>query len=348
MKRLKTHIRGLVAGFLHYTGINSLYRSLTRKKALVLMYHRVLDNPSRTEGYVQPGMYVTKDVFEMHAEYLSRNYDVVGVDEFLKRLEEDRGPRGNVCLLTFDDGWKDNYTNALPALKKHNVPATIFLVSDFVGTGRRFWEDSLVECLSLCIREGLLSDGDDKDYPSLKESGLWEILGKRNLALERKIELAVDSAKRLEPEVRTGALEELERLAMKHKRPVKPAILNWDEVREMTSHAVGFGSHTSSHSILTGVPVAELEGELASSKKKIEDMTSAPCDTFCYPNGDYDERVKDAVRKHYKCAFTTEKGFVCAGDDPYALKRIGVHNDVTYSKALFACRISGLMDTLGL
>jgi peptidoglycan/xylan/chitin deacetylase (PgdA/CDA1 family) len=98
-----------------------------RKGLVVLTYHRVND-------YLEPNDLVVSTVrFDEHMRYLAGSCDVLGVEEFLtgKILSEHGRPK---VVVTFDDGYADNYQNAFPILRKYRLPATIFLTTDYMGT----------------------------------------------------------------------------------------------------------------------------------------------------------------------------------------------------------------------
>jgi len=88
----------------------------------ILMYHRIANDKTK--------LCVTPEMFEKHLQYLKQNYNVINFWELYKNPNE---INDNSVIITFDDGYLDNYTNALPLLKKYNLPATVFLVTDLIG-----------------------------------------------------------------------------------------------------------------------------------------------------------------------------------------------------------------------
>jgi len=121
-----------------------LYKIAHQGKILILVYHRVLRDREEKTQLVQPGMYVTDTVFEKQIQFLCDNYEMVSFESLLK-LWRDKGVNRftRYCVITFDDGWADNYTCAFPILKRHHVPATIFLATSYIGTNQRFWTDKI-------------------------------------------------------------------------------------------------------------------------------------------------------------------------------------------------------------
>lgn len=350
-ERLKLLMRRVAAAILFYSGINAVYRLLARRsQPVILMYHRIIDPADVDETYLQPGMYVTKESFEMQMEHLSRRYHVVGLERLIEGLKNGKGLNRNSCVITFDDGWQDNYIHAFPILKKYKLPAIVFLVSQYVGTDRWFWPEKVSFLLARFFERKKPGDFRSNVYPALKRIDFSAEVSNPHLTQTQKIESIIEILKGLEQAEIEKTIHELEDLL--NINPTqdysKPLLLSWDEVTEMSRSVITFGSHTKSHAILTKVSKKEATGEIVESKQEIEKRLSKPCQAFCYPNGDCDEEIKGIVMKHYSCALTVEHGFVKPGDDLFGLKRFGIHNDISFTKAMFACRISGVLDILGL
>ncbi len=126
-------------------GKTSLKRLLRRAQfnsgALILIYHRISDE--------KPDLWqlcVTPNHFEQHLEVLREWGRVMGLPEFARRLREGSQPTRTV-VLTFDDGYADNLHNALPLLERHDIPASVFVVTGNVESTREFWWDELERLL---------------------------------------------------------------------------------------------------------------------------------------------------------------------------------------------------------
>jgi peptidoglycan/xylan/chitin deacetylase (PgdA/CDA1 family) len=106
---------------------------------------------------------------------------------------------------------------------------------------------------------------------------------------------------------------------------------------------VRFGSHTRTHYRFRGsVSQQVLEREIAGSGSEIGATVGHPADLFCYPNGDVTSAAVDVVRQHYLGAVTTQTGWHSAGADPFLIRRIGLHEDISARPNAFLARISGL------
>ena len=341
--------RFLCAG-LFSSGLNSAFRFLfERDHVLVLMYHRVIDprclNDSDAQ-FLDPGIYVTDQDFEMHMEYISRHYHVIDAAHLARAVRNGDKLGRFTCVITFDDGWKDNYTYAFPVLKKYDLPATVFLVSEYVGTNRWYWQNKVSVLLSRLLASGGMQGSCAATCATMERTGLSPLLSHPHLPPSVRITRFLRAMKTLVLRDIDRVIQELEEALRSRHIGIdysERLILNWEEAMEMSRHGITFGSHTRTHPILTKIPIGEAIEEIAQSKITIEAHLHARCTSFCYPNGDYDNEVKENVMAHYEYAFSTHPGLVRPHDDPYALKRVGVRHATSCTLALFACQTSGIV-----
>lgn len=102
--------------------------------------------------------------------------------------------------------------------------------------------------------------------------------------------------------------------------------MTWEQIAELRAHGVTFGSHTSTHEILTTLPAALAEQEIVSSREAIQQRLGGSCHLFAYPNGNYSEEVRDLVANAgYKFAFLDQEPGVWTQDcDPLLIPRVNV------------------------
>lgn len=326
---MKTAVTKLVKHFnsllLEYCGFNHrlLIRYAQEGGGLILMYHRIID--PKESDYIEPGMYVKLKSFKKQMDILNENFRVVPLRQFLKNL----GHPGKkpICAITFDDGWADFYTNAFPVLEQFKFPATVFLPTNFIGTSKQFW----TERVALAILNG--------ECLSLK---LHEFAGVKNIknVLSRDIPKVITGLKKYSPQILEQVLGE-----EKPKNEPEPSFLNWYQVQNVAnSGIIEFGSHTSSHTILTTVKKEEIERELKESKNSLLDrkIVTEEFIPFCYPNGNTNDEICEIVRDcGYSCAVTTKRGWNLQSTNAFKLKRVGMHEDVSNTKALAKSRVMG-------
>ena len=305
------------------------FKRRLRGKVVILTYHRVLSPSDLARNYVQPGMYVRADVFEAQMQFLKEYFEVLSFSRLVELWASrglDAGTR--YCVVTFDDGWRDNYVHAYPVLRRLGIPATIFLPTRFVGTDEWFWPEKLAYLME---RRWQARAGRDPDRRTLEaeiegEIGRWKLM--RHAEIDRALEKLIRES---------GANLPRERLVM-----------SWSEVAEMARYGISFGSHSLTHAILTLESAADVEQELRGSLRELKARPVNCVPVFCYPNGDYSAEIADQVRAAgYRGAVCSESG--CESRVPrnfFALRRVAIHNDVSQTVQLFALRLSGLEEAL--
>jgi hypothetical protein len=121
------------------------------------------------------------------------------------------------------------------------------------------------------------------------------------------------------------------RIALPPLPPPEYSALAWNEAREMAAHGIAIDSHTATHPILTAIDDERLESELKQSRECIESELGRPSELFCYPNGEHDRRVCQAVKQAgYRGAVTTLSGLNDGRSDPLRLRRVHGSNDLAH------------------
>ena len=306
---------------------------------VVLMYHRVLPEESPARKVEQPGMYVSPETLDLHLNELQQHFELVHLDDWLRRAKQGAPLPRLACAITFDDGWRDNYEFALPVLLKHGAPATIFLVSSYVGTTYRFWPNRLMSLLHKAFAEP-----GSVDFPGPLRRIVQPVLA----GARGRVELDGEDTDRVVRGAKEFDEEEIRNLVERAEKSCEETsetgeILNREEVAQLAATGlVRYGSHTATHFRLGGrVSSEELEWEIAGSRQQLQEFCGQAIDLFCYPNGESSPAAIDLVRRHYLGAVTTATGWHAASADPYLIRRIGVHEDVSNARAPFLERLSG-------
>ncbi|OGP76168.1 MAG: hypothetical protein A2V86_14550 [Deltaproteobacteria bacterium RBG_16_49_23] len=306
MKSLKI----VLAAVLYYTGMFFLLNRFTGGKfILILSFHRVVN--SAEQAKTSPTLpCLTASTFESLIRYLAATREVIGLDQWVK---QDRMIDG--VVLTFDDGWEDNYLYAFPVLNKYKFPATIYLVTNLIGTSETLWQVKLFSLFSRLKPEDL----DSLESPDLKER------------IQRLLRTGLNSAdfSQLTVHLKLKSSREifamLSRLDRGEKNPHLPLFLNWEQVQEMQKHNLSFGSHTSSHIILTVEDQHTVQKELEKSKEVLEKKLGCSIRHFAYPNGRHNSEIRDLVKQAgYLSAVTIHEDINTRHTDIYQLSRIEI------------------------
>ena len=296
------------------------------KTSPIFMLHRVL--PSHLPCYDQE-MNTSPEVLDQFLAWIKESFDVLPLEklqEFKSSWRESAKPK---CAITFDDGWQDNYEFGYPLLKKHHLPATIFLATSFIGTTRTFWQDHLRQA---CNRLGAAVDRSEvaerlwKPFPWCPPLSTVDLdfSRLRRLLMNRSSLDAEHFASRLEELVGDG--NEIDSTGR--------AFLSWDEVREMHANGVSFGSHTENHTLLTRSAPARVRIEIERSKNRLQEELNDEITCFSYPWGSALEHIeKEVVTAGYRWAVVTERPYQGNSTNPFLIPRIPVSGPLLAGKA---------------
>jgi peptidoglycan/xylan/chitin deacetylase (PgdA/CDA1 family) len=308
VKEVSTTLLGN-SGFL--TFYSFLRSRFTKYHLGILAYHSVC-------GQYDEDKPLTPSQFEEQIRYLCHHYEIITLDTLVSLLNEGKTPPRKTVVLTFDDGYKDNYIYAYPILKKYGAPATIFLATSFVDNKRVPWQWQLKYVIENTSKKELEIKG--LGYFRLDSS-----YSRKQIFLDMREKL-----KKLTEEGKDRILEDILVLCgVKLPTSWGEMFLSWEEIKEMSQGGIDFGSHTVNHIILTNVPLKIAEREITQSKREIEEKIGKEVRHFAYPNGNYnDEIIKLVKRAGYLSAVTFGPSrLVTVPINLYTLDRITMGSD---------------------
>ncbi|SOB80770.1 Polysaccharide deacetylase [Sphingomonas guangdongensis] len=292
----------------------------------ILMYHRV--SRPRFDPW---GLAVSPEDFDAQIAWLASHRWPLPMDDFVAGLRKGRLPRKAVAV-TFDDGYVDNLTHAKPALARHAIPATLFLTTDHVAGGARFWWDRLADALfaSTTAADWTLSVGGEtvrlKWEATTVADHLWRAWEQPSGPREAVYLATWTALQRLPLAAREEVLAQIEDRHPTQPEPDSRAMTS-DEVRALVADGlVTLGGHSRSHPALTSLDASDLRRELAGSRDVCTSLQGRPVAGFAYPYGDMDEFVRtETAAAGYAWACSTESTAVpteVAGEQFYSLPRI--------------------------
>lgn len=271
------------------------------KSSAIVMYHGV-------ESWLAGS-------FESQLQYLAKNFEVVPLDEILSRVLGNSRTSNGLVALTFDDGFRNNYTVAYPILRKLCLPATFFVCPGLIGRSRSIWTHEMRTRLKH------LEPDDRKRFYHM--AGVYDVEDTRRVVTWLKT-IPVRSREQVEEEIHkltpgfSFSEEEHERFDL----------MNWDELMALDRSLVAVGSHTLSHPDLTLIEPPRLQLELSASRKQLEERLGRAVYHLAYPFGAFNEAVQRSASKFYRSAVTVRCGGVGREDNPFGLKRIETDFDL--------------------
>jgi len=316
--------------------LRKLWRRLRRsivpqRGAIILCYHRIADLPQSPRR-----LWVSPQRFAEQLEVLTRNFVPLSLAELAERLQEGKVP-DKAVVITFDDGYADNFWSALPLLERFGVPATVFVTTGLVGTEREFYWDEL---------ERLILGETVKGRNGETEKGRSGNLIGQELRLEirgrvRQWKLTNDEERLkayheihdlltpLLPEQREAVLQQL-RLwfgVSENGRPDYRLMTVEELVAISRDGLVDIGAHTVNHPDLTAIPPEQQRWEIETSKRQLEEWLGRPVRWFAYPYGSGNFVTRQLVKEAgFEVACSMSLGFVTNRSDPLWLPRIFVEN----------------------
>lgn len=290
-----------------------ILRARKENSVTIIGYHRVVADIATAEENSIYGLVVSAETFREHCRILKENFDVVTLDEaaeFLERGEFSHQPK---AVITFDDGYADNYELAFPILRELDLPATIFLPTMLVGQSEPLAHDKAFWLAKNAIAENV-------DFRAVfRNAGV----GEANLpdASADVLDLT-DRIVYLPATRRDEIIAAFEEKLSITEYPQEYKLLNWDQVREMKRRGIAFGDHTATHPVLPLEDESAFAAEIFESKRVLERELGADVTTFAYPNGRYNAVIRNAiVEAGYRVGVTTDKHVNKFGDDLFALGR---------------------------
>jgi peptidoglycan/xylan/chitin deacetylase (PgdA/CDA1 family) len=328
--------REVAATILDNPLMRGLWRVATplRSGLRILAYHRVLDYDAKNFPFDEAVVSASCDAFYQQMKFVRSNFEVISFADLLECEQSGRRFPQRGLIITFDDGYGDNYTHAFPILKEFNLPATIFLVTGHIGTSKLFWWD----VVAYAIKHTPLAE---KVFPDISHQNL-RLVDKRDEAFA--IQMILGWIKHVPDDICRKFVEKLPgELQVEMSDEVgKGLLLTWDEVKEMANHRIEFGSHTVTHPILANVSEARLHWEISESKKMIEQHVGKETIVMAYPVGRKSKfrlTAQEAVAKHgFRYAVSYEEGAVAQKSyNRFAIPRI--HVETEYTKRLFRANL---------
>lgn len=277
-----------------------------QKRLIVLIYHRVLDQ----SDFMRPDE-VDREAFAWQMDLLANYFNVLSVDDALARLKDNTLPARSICI-TFDDGYADNFYNALPILKERNLPACFFVASGYLDGGR-MWNDTIIEA----IRQTNESSID------LKEINFYNFDISSPLKKVAAAQALIRQIKHMPIAKKNICIDYVESLSKSLPRDL---MLTSQQVKALSDNGMTIGCHTVTHPIFVNMSESEITREITESRATLQDIIGREISLFAYPNGkvgtDYLPEQTNIIRSlGLKAAFSTHLGSIKQDSDIWQLPR---------------------------
>lgn len=326
---MPSYIKSIARKYLYPTivnsGLASILANFSKNNFIILNYHGVMD-------YVDYNISVNHmDVaqFEHQINFLSSHFNLLSEEEFLYNYKHNKFSKKKSVLLTFDDGYENNFKFAFPILKKHNAPATIFLISSLIDSDKPTWYDLVDNSKNLFqvpsnsskindlgIELGI-SNPSDLTFSNFKNKLKSKSISQKEKVLTKYLEII--------------GFDSLQKTDAKYWK-----MLSSEQIQTMQhSGLITFGSHTVNHPNLDQIDESDLIMELRDSKIQLEKIVGKPVNSIAFPDGAYNEKVKEfSLNEGYKTLFAVD--YRCNSDenDQSIYNRYSISNTTTAESVL--------------
>src|SRR5262249_31487324 len=219
--------------------------------------------------------FLEKNSFRQQMHYLQRHFRVLPLSEAIDQMVCGKIDEPT-AVITFDDGFQNNYDVAFPILKENGLPATIFLTTGFLDTSDTLWFCRLHHALACTMKPTLEWDGQRYDLTTVRFQTLCALYAALKRLPHAKLVAEVDRL--------------ILKLGLDTERPIESdspyRMLNSDSIKTMVSTGlIEFGAHTHHHAILSLLPRKQQIEEISRSIEAVQKITGQPCEYFAYPNG---------------------------------------------------------------
>ncbi|MFC1754719.1 polysaccharide deacetylase family protein [Thermoproteota archaeon] len=259
--------------------------------------------------------------FENQLRFLSKRFNIMPLKQMVDMLHANKILPPKTIAIVFDDGYRDNFTVALPLLKKLKIPATFFIATDFIESSNMPECDKIAYMIHFTNKQGFTLTELETRYQltdsKQKHNTIVDIDNKtKDLPTDRRSEIIKTMSHLLEVDPDQEIKDNL--------------CMDWNQVQQLHNDLTQVGSHGCTHKILTKMTLKHAKEEVFSSKEQLQRITSQPITLFSYPSGEYNKDIQRLlVEAGYLCGIGKEQGVNTQETDIYQLKRVFVEPETS-------------------
>lgn len=283
----------------------------------ILTFHRIIPEG---ENYFIPPMALSTKNFRNLLQLIDRYFSTIALEDAVKRLSEGAKLPKKTISLTFDDGYKDNFTLALDLLNRYGIKATFFIPVSPIEKQENYWWDLIYHVGTIDPKAFVTLANEHQALPQSLITLIKEMHGK---SYEEKGKICRECVRFLNKTDTVKREQFVTRLRqIPTRKQTKRMLLSWDEVREISKQGHAIGSHTKSHRPLSQLTENEAKNEIFESRTILSEKIGQNVVGFSYPRGDWNQNISEMViESGYSYAVTTRYGSNNRNANLYALYR---------------------------
>jgi peptidoglycan/xylan/chitin deacetylase (PgdA/CDA1 family) len=266
-----------------------LFSKVKKNHLTVLAYHRIYPNLRERFLFDKEIISAIPEILEQQVRKIKAYFEVINFYQLRELLSAKKSVPQNTLIITFDDGYADNYEIACKILSTHGITGVFFVTTAYIDKMDPFWFEKLFYLVNQ-MKERTMVLGDEK---------LKVVVNKKNK--NAAIKKILDFISKVDENQRIQVLTDIEEqsgVLLKDIEHVRT--LSREQIGTMCRHGFEIGSHTVSHPFLSRVNNITLDYELRESKKHIEEITGQEVISVGYPFGDFNQNV---INKAYECGY---------------------------------------------
>jgi peptidoglycan/xylan/chitin deacetylase (PgdA/CDA1 family) len=295
-----------------------------KPRILIFTYHRVLPeitfNPFDTV--------ISLKAFNKQINFLAQKYAIISLKDAVKQLTHGQLNTKMQIVLSFDDGYRDNYEIVYPILKKMGIPAVFFIIANYINSNSLLWDVEIAKILSENRKRNKVKIANQ----IIKES-IFQSRDAYIISVIKKI-------KALTHRVRQEVLDSIREYRDRNEMTGywDNCFMSWDNLKIIAENGIEIGSHGLNHYSLSMLPLEDAIYEINQSKKIIEHHINSKCSHFAFPygaRGDFNETLIDYIRQAgYQSCLLNIQGYNRITNDLFRLKRFIVNDSTNFKDLL--------------
>ncbi len=302
----------LLARVLVRTGAVRVLHLLSAPSLVVLNYHRIRRDDAPRETTFEDGVFgPSASEFDSHMAWLAANTELVSEAEVIEKLSRGRSFASPSCLVTFDDGYVDNYETALPILRGHKIPATFFIPTGLIDSRRLGFWDIIAYLVKRSRKTSIVLDQEQIALSNRKEA-IRRLVRKLKWPRGETCSFTID-------EISEACEVPLPSLQLQGRE-----LMTWDQIREVSRNGITIGSHTHTHPVLSTLSREAKVTEMRTSKHILEREIGAPVHSIAYPFGQPSQFGQDSMSVAHECGYKLGFSFYPGANRSGSIQPYGV------------------------
>ncbi|MFC1877175.1 polysaccharide deacetylase family protein [Thermodesulfobacteriota bacterium] len=301
-----------------------LHKSIVKNDLTIITYHGIIDKQLKVPDWC----FLEKDQFCKQIDYLKKTFNVLHLSKAVELIKKGQ-LEDSIAVITFDDGFQNNFDIAFPILKDAGIPATIFLTTKYIDTADTLWFCKFNNAFNRTLKKVLHWNGKQFDIDSTEK--------KTKAAIKLQIKLKSLPTLQMRHEVKTiiGQLYNNHDYQVELDSPYR--MLSINAIRKMKEPGlIEFGAHSHTHEILSKLSFKEKKEEIKKSISEFEKIVKTPCRLFSYPNGGVNDFDDETICILESFGIETAVSMI-PGPNIYttplmSLRRYGIRNDISIEK----------------